>query len=69
VAPSARQYAYVQGADWFGSHHILIGLAALMMEIAAVLYLRIAPITVLLVAIICLTAGFAALVDPKDTLP
>ncbi|WP_024340345.1 hypothetical protein [Bradyrhizobium japonicum] len=51
--------------DWFRSHPVLIGPALLLTSIAAILYLFIDPITVLFVAIIFLTAGFAALVDPK----
>ncbi|MET4390955.1 hypothetical protein ABIB73_006742 [Bradyrhizobium sp. F1.4.3] len=51
--------------DWFRSHPVLIGPALLLTSIAAVLYLFIDPITVLFVAVISLTAGFAALVDPK----
>lgn len=51
--------------DWFRSHPVLIGPALLLTSIAAVLYLFIDPITVLFVVVISLTAGFAALVDPK----
>lgn len=51
--------------DWFRSHPVLIGPALLLTSIAAVLYLFIDPITVLFIAVISLTAGFAALVDPK----
>jgi hypothetical protein len=55
----------VKVLDWFKSHPIFIGPALLLIAIAAVLYLFIDPVTVLVVAVIALTAGFAALVDPK----
>jgi hypothetical protein len=51
--------------DWLKSHPVFVGPALLLIAIAAVLYLFIDPVTVLIVAVVALTAAFAALVDPK----
>jgi uncharacterized membrane protein YccC len=51
--------------NWLKAHPMFIGPALTLVAIAAALYLFIHPITVLLLAILALAAGFAAFIDPK----
>ena len=51
--------------NWFKAHPVFIGPALTLVAIAAVLYSFIDPITVLLLAVLALAAGFAAFIDPK----
>lgn len=51
--------------NWFKAHPVLIGPALVLVTVAALVYLFIDPVTVLLLAVLALVAGFAAFIDPR----
>jgi hypothetical protein len=51
--------------NWLRARPVFIGPTMTLVAIAAAFYLLIDPVTVLLLAILALTAGFAAFIDPK----